>query len=520
MNRKPIRLSLYSLLIATVSITVFFSCQKELSNDQADLYERFFKLPVNASPSLIDMASSIRKLESQLNIAHNVASNNSLPVWRKSYLADIKDMANSSMSSSRGTIEASTGSFRTVITAVVDVSTNEITGFIKFMRANDTIRTRYVEKRVAIRNLEYAASKAEKERAIQDLFYIAYFEKTINNVEVLKLAEINITAVSVNTEVALMQACVSSFCHTETYCYDSPDPVTTGSLICGPYQVCYYSYHNCAGGPTGVNWQGCNNPPCTGGSGGNPNNGAGGSLTGGTGPNGSNYWGNPIFSVEGSGGGNGSGNNPRDSLIRDSTIKKRLHEDAVAMKDSAQKAWNQGFTQNVEYGFWGIDSTGVSKVGSIVHTSNKESEIKLERINPANQSVFVNSGKKIRYDYHIHQDQDVIIRTMHDPKDLTTLSTRLAENNVADFFTTYVDIGTKMYAVVIEDRAKAILFFNQHTRKLVDEHNTALGINLYAPTAVPMNNYMINDLIKNSSVSGIGVYVTNNIAKDNFIKLN
>jgi hypothetical protein len=499
---------------------ILYSCQKELSNDGTDLYERFYKLPNNASSSIIDMASSIRKLENQLNIAHSVVAHNSLPVWSNSLSIDSKDAANTASASSRGAIETGTGSFRTVITAVADITTNEITGYIKFMRANDTVRVRYVEKSMAINKYQMASNKPEKDKAIQDLFFFAYFEKELNQVEKLKLKNITITANSAGSSIdALMQACITRLCHSWGYNYIATD----GTLVGVSGWECYFIVNNCGGGGGGgggVSYQNCGSGgPCPGGGG--SGSGSGGSLTGGSGSNGSNYWGPPIYSTQ-EGGGNGNGNgNPRDSLIRDSTIKKKLHDDAVAMRDSAQKAWNQGFTQNLEYGFWGIDSSGISKVGSKVHTSNLEDEVQLERINPAKQSAFNNSGKKLRFNYHIHQNQNVADRHMPDPKDLTTLISRLnEENNSTNFFTTYVDIGTKIYAVVIEDKAKARIFFNSCSKKMERENSEGAGIYSSTIGSSSFNQWMINNLLKNSSINGLGIYETNNPTKDNFIKLN
>ncbi len=489
-----------------------------MTSDQDGLYERFYKLPKDGNASLIDMSSSIHKLENQLNIVHSVVARNSLPVWNNSISIDSKDAPNTASANRRGSIETGTGSFRTVITGVADINTNEITGYIKFMRANDTVRIRYVEKSTALSNYQIATSKPEKDKAIQDLFFFAYFEKEVNQVEKLKLKNIIITSNSAGSSIdALMQACITRLCHSWGYSYFDTN---TGVLMGVSGWECYYVGNNCGGGGSngGVSYQNCGNGgPCPGSGG--FGSGSGGSLTGGSGSNGSNYWGPPIYSTQ-EGTGNGNGSNPRDSLIRDSTIKKRLHDDAVAMKDSSDKAWNLGFSRNREYGFWGIDSVGKSKVGSKVHTSNKESQVLLEHLKPSNQSAFNNSGQKIRYDYHIHQDAQEQIRTMHDPVDLTTLQKRLNEDNCSDYFTTYVDIGTKLYAIVIEDKAKAKLFFMQHSHDMEDENDVAVGLNYYATTSTPLNNYMINTLIKNSSNSGLGIYVTNNIEKNNFIKLN
>jgi hypothetical protein len=513
MQLKPKLKIFFSLIVAFV--LVLYGCQKELSNDGTDLYERFYKLPKDASSSLTDMASSIRKLENQLDIAHRVVAHNSLPIWSNSLFIDSKDAVNTSSANSRGAIQTGTGSFRTVITAVADIATNEITGYIKFMRANDTVRVRYVEKSMAINKYQMASNKPEKDKAIQDLFFFAYFEKELNQVEKLKLKNITITANSAGSSIdALMQACITRLCHSWGYNYFD----NNGTLIAVSGWECYYVSNSCGGGGGGggVSYQNCGSGgPCPGSGG--YGGGSGGWLTGGSGSNGSNYWGPPIYSTQ-EGGGNGNGS-PRDSLIRDSTIKKRLHDDAVAMKDSSDKAWNLGFTNNVEYGFWGIDSQGVSKVGSKVITSNLENEVKIEKFKPTGQSAFVNAGGKLRFDYHIHQNLNVADRHMQDPVDLTTLNKRLGEDAVTDYFVTYVDIGTKLYAIVVEDKAKAKLFFNQHSSNMTTENMAAVNV-YYSGTANDLNNYMLNDLIKNSSISGLGVYVTNNPGKNNFIKLN
>jgi hypothetical protein len=510
MQLKPKLKIFFSLIVAFV--LVLYGCQKELSNDGTDLYERFYKLPKDASSSLTDMASSIRKLENQLNIAHSVVAHNSLPVWSNSLLIDSKDAANTASASSRGAIETGTGSFRTVVTAVADIATNEITGYIKFMRANDTVRVRYVEKSMALNKYQMASNKPEKDKAVQDLFFFAYFEKELNQVEKLKLKNITITANSAGSSIdALMQACITRLCHSWGYNYFD----NNGTLIAVSGWECYYVGSSCGGGAGGggVSYQNCGNGgPCPGSGG--YGSGSGGSLTGGSGSNGSNYWGPPIYSTqEGTGNGNGNGN-PRDSLIRDSTIKDFLNKDMIAFKSAADSAFT--LDNNVrEWGFFIGMNSSVRGIRDF-HTDSIE--------------IVFQPNWKLAFKFdtcfgtiHTHSDPIVNDRMVMDVTDVFLLDFFLTDSkNKGKYFPRcYVNCGDKIYVAVIEDRDKASVFFHSNDEQtLLDRNSREINANTSGTTRRQRSISAILGIFGNSSTSGIGFYESIPTANLTFIKLN
>ncbi len=491
-----------------------YSCQKELTSDQENLYERFYKLPKDASASLIDMASSIRKLENQLNIAHSVVARNSLPVWSNSISIDTKDSPNMVSVNSRGAIETGTGSFRTVITGVADINTNEITGYIKFIRANDTVRIRYVEKSTVLSNYQIATSKPEKDKAIQDLFFFAYFEKEINQVEKLKLKNIAITSNSASSSIdALMQACITRLCHSWGYNYTAAD----GTVVAVSGWECYYVANNCGGGGGGgggVSFQNCGSGgPCPGSGG--FGSGSGGSLTGGSGPNGSNYWGPPIYStLEGT----GSGNNPRDSLIRDSIIKEVFRKEMEDFKNVFDSAYALDNLYHIEYGcFFG--SLHNTKVIKDFHTDSLE-------------YMFIPNWKQPNlFDscygtFHTHRETSVDERMIQDVDDVYLLRKFLVDpTKKGNYYPKcYVHCGDKIYVVVVEDVIKASAFFDNHNQKNLAKTN-ANDIDPEPPNPVigTRRQRSINSfkaIFGQSGVCGIGLYESVPPSNLNFIKLN
>ena len=181
-----------------------------------------------------------------------------------------------------------------------------------------------------------------------------------------------------------------------------------------------------------------------------------------------------------------------------------------SIKSKADSIFNLSTQQN--YNEWGMII--VRKNGNVYakneKTDNDPNYVKL--------NWFLQSGEELIGDSHVHNDTDSLGRSSFSGDDLTAL--RRNKNKYQ--YVKFIDCGNVSYAFVIEDVLKAGAFFSQNQENIIIDSISARAYrhplrysNWQHATSETMMNYL-----GSSSVSGIGMYKSNNSDKTSFIKLN
>lgn len=201
--------------------------------------------------------------------------------------------------------------------------------------------------------------------------------------------------------------------------------------------------------------------------------------------------------------------NPTDSSVRDSIIKKKLHDDQIAVKNIRDSLWNAGHSGKIEYFFYGyvnpngvIDTIGVKTDSSENDVLPNYRQLKILHITPI-------------FDWHCHSDQLSKDRHPHDPDDIAASNSYYS--SIQDF-RSYVDCGDTLYAIVNEDLNKIRTFLQ--TKNLDIQTNLWSNPMYYSPNRRQLGMNKLLELLGSSNISGLGLYKSINSDKTEFIKLN
>ncbi|MBL7702418.1 MAG: hypothetical protein JNM14_09215 [Ferruginibacter sp.] len=256
-------------------------------------------------------------------------------------------------------------------------------------------------------------------------------------------------------------------------------------------------------------------PTCGGGGGGN-----GGGNQGG---------GNPGGGTSGGGGNTGGGGGPPNCnqpfyLVDpcapppapDTTILQRLTIYSQAMNSTADSVFNLSMvTPQKEYGFILVKKNGVIYPKNI-RTDNKPNDVK--------QNWFLQSGEVLLGDWHAHPDASSVLTDRPAPSDGDIIGLNTHGHQTRLHYMRFIDCGNVRYALVIEDPAKATLFFRN---VVFGREDISLNyFNSLNNNPIRSSNYQQAGLeaviaaIGNTFVNGIGIYKSTNSEKTIYEKKN